>query len=163
MKKTKKKLLLCGLLTLFAAANLFVAASNEKQKSLFVVENADAESLGNLLYRIVEDYLSNMNIVVYKHYERRDLPCAPYNLFNGIYAKGSDVARMLDANLNLQGDSGFSSGFISGGANYSASKKMTGNYYYEYRIDIVLPGNNWRANSCVQCRLDDPEVLGVNC
>lgn len=169
MKNVKKKLILCGLLTVFAIANLFVAVSNERQKTMFTARDAEAQVVQSIpwevLYQIWERYNTYNNPVVFKYRERNNLTCSPFEIYKGVFAKGSEVARMLDAHLNIQGAYGTSTGQVSGNTNvnYSASKKSTDNYSYEYSVSIILAGDDWTVKTCEQCSENDPDMIGMNC
>lgn len=164
MKKTKKKLLLCGLLTLFAAANLFVAASNEKQKKILCTDDAEAFDF-SLLLSIIENSSTNNNVQVFRYKIREGLSCAPVLIFSGNYQKGSSAANALDANLGFSGNSTFVTGSVNGSANasYQASRQTTSNYDYAYAVNIVLAGDDWEVITCEPCSENDPKMIGRNC
>ena len=169
MNKLKKRILLCGILTAFATANVFVAISNEKQKALFRMEKAEAQGIGvvtwEILYEMWERFSQYNNPEVYKFNTRRGLTCAPVQIFSGKYEYGSAQAQSLDTHLGLNGSGSYASGNVNGSADasFQAYKSAVNNYQYEYSVNIVLDGNNWMVKTCEPCSTSDPEMIGSNC
>ena len=167
MKKTKKRILLCGIITVFAAVNMVVAVSNEKHKTLFKTENAEASVVDWYLifYNIWESINQNNNDIVYKYNTRTGLKCAPVNIFSGKYAYNSSQAQTLDANLGFKGNMTHAAGEVSGqvNTNYDATRYYNNNYEYEYAVEIFLNGNDWMLKTCEPCSASDPDVIGKNC
>lgn len=167
MEKLKKRIILCGFLTLFASANVIVAVSNEKQKSLFSVREAEAQAFGfeSSILNWLEDLLLNSNTVVYKYNTREGLTCSPVQIFSGRYYNGSSQAQNLDAHLGLTGSVTYATGNVNGdaGVNYQAQKQSMNTYQYEYTVDISLGGNDWMIKTCEPCSNNDPEKIGKNC
>ena len=167
MNKTKKKAL-CLLLSLFAAANAFVAVSTEKQKSLFSIQDAEAmPGWGDLASFInwIETLTENDNAIVYKYNTRQGLSCAPIQIFSGKYEYGSNESQNLDAHLGLTGNASYATGGVSGdvNANYQARKDVAESYKYEYSVYIWLGGNDWKVKTCEPCHKNDPNKIGKNC
>ena len=169
MNKMKRRLILCGIVSMFALVNVVVTISNERQKALLFADNTDALSdSDDFLENLVAEFwafIGNNNNVVYKYNERTNLPCAPVKIFSGRYQSGSSQAQNLDLNLGLTGSANYATGSVNGHAeaSYRASKESSTNYQYEYTVDIVLSGNNWKLKTCEPCAESDPDKVGKNC
>lgn len=167
MKKTKKRILLCGIITVFAAVNMVVAVSNEKHKTLFKTENAEASVVNWYLifYNIWESINQNNNDIVYRYNTRTGMSCTPVKIFCGKYDYNSSQAYSLNTSLGLEGSVTHAAGRVGGTANasYDATKNEKTNYQYEYNVEIILDGNDWTIKTCEPCSPTEPDVIGKNC
>lgn len=149
-----KKTVVCGLLSIVAIANVFVAVGNEKHKSLYVTK--EANSFGIVTGYLIAELLNNAGEKAYISHDRDNLPCSPFEIYRGIVQKGTSLENNLDAKLGITGQTGSAGGTISGSANvgYTAQKSIAGSNSYEYSICIYLPGNDWESVTCQRVSKD---------
>lgn len=164
----KKKVLIYGFLTLFALANVIVAVSNERQKSMLISNNVEAKSniadwILFYLWYIDNNGGSNSNTAE-KYRERNNLTCPPFEIYNGQHAIGSDAARLIETKLNLTGGATNGSGYVQGESrsSWQSSKHSSSSTHYEYHVVVTPVGNDWVLKTCEPCADNDPEIA-TNC
>lgn len=162
--KSLKTAAICGALAVLSLVNVCILSFNKSQVSPILTKNVNADAqqiLGpyTLLFSLGE-FFGNNN-TYYKYDEIRTI-CNTVTISRGTMSLEQMRNSAFGLNATLTGPATTQVG-VDGGATASIDAHKTSKSSFDFAVDIVLPGDNWKVKTCEPCCPNDPDVISGKC
>lgn len=166
--KSLKTAAICGALAVLSLVNVCILSFNKSQVSPILTKNVNADAqqiLGpyTLGFNLAEFYAS---LCGYYRFKERTTICTPVVISNGSITrqelKDSNINADVTGNATIDG-TGYLDGGVNSSFNYSMKLQKKNTNYFDYSLDVSLPGKDWLVKTCESCSRYDEGVLSSRC